>query len=345
MTLPSLPTPAAWGSRENLRIVADYFVGQIGCPLDELSQDPETTIREYVDVKIRRTENLTASCPVLGLYRPSPPTIMLRPTGTRSRDNFTILHEYGHHLQQNDEQWAVKVLHQLGPVDRRRIEEAVSDQFAAAILLPRKMLEGHLSNGLTSSAIRAIRDSSSASRIATCVRSVELASQTDHAIVSLSDIDATIIFSVATDESLFRLPRGSFQPDLQPLIVEALEGDGTASGRAVQGLQYSNGNARADLNLEIAIDSRQYVFVVARPHSRFGRQQWGHTQMECASPWCEEVFVVDDTISRCQRCGDPQCPECDSCACEKATKTCPNCHLSMSAAEMNAGKLEHDDCW
>ncbi|MBM4589330.1 ImmA/IrrE family metallo-endopeptidase [Rhodococcus hoagii] len=345
MTLPSLSTPSAWGARENLRIAADYFVGQIGCPLDELSSEPEATLREYVDIQIRRTENLSAACPVLGLYRPSPPTIMLRPTGTWSRDNFTILHEYGHHLQQNDEYWAVDVLHPLGAVDRRRIEESVSDQFAAAVLLPRSVLEAHLSAGLTAVAVRDVCQNSSASRIATCVRSVELAPRTDHAIVCLTDLDATIIFSTTTDDSLARLPRGSFQPDLLPLIQEALEGGGTASGRAVQGLQYSTGNARADIDLEIAIDSRQYVFVIARPHSRYGRQQWGSTEVECASPACAEVFVVDGGISSCPTCGYPECPECSSCACERTVRTCSNCYLSLSAAEMAAGKVQHDDCW
>ena len=67
---------------------------------------------------------LTEGCGGGGYYRADPATIYLHPAMWR-RDDFTLLHELGHHIQQHHPQWAFTLL-DLPALVRRMTEEAVS---------------------------------------------------------------------------------------------------------------------------------------------------------------------------------------------------------------------------
>ena len=102
--------------------------------LTALGIDTFATIESagYVEIEVR--DALEADCGGGGYYRHRPPTIYLHPSIWR-RDNFTLLHELGHHIQQHHPEWAYFLL-DLPTEVRRRTEEAISNQIATQILLP-----------------------------------------------------------------------------------------------------------------------------------------------------------------------------------------------------------------
>jgi hypothetical protein len=73
--------------------------------LAALRDDPLGTLARSSGIAVEIEDGLAdTGCGGGGDYRPSPPTIHLHPA-TYRRDNFTLLHELGHHLQQSHDEW------------------------------------------------------------------------------------------------------------------------------------------------------------------------------------------------------------------------------------------------
>ena len=78
--------------------------------LAAVSDVPLGTLVQSTEITVTIEDGLAdTGCGGGGYYRPSPPTIHLHPA-TYRRDNFTLLHELGHHLQQWHDQWGFALI-------------------------------------------------------------------------------------------------------------------------------------------------------------------------------------------------------------------------------------------
>jgi len=349
MTLPTLTDPVTWRSPGNLGVAVRHLIDSLDShhdlALTDLTLDPIEAITNCAHIDLRWVNSTGTGCALYGFYRSSPPTIGLHRSRTAARDNFTVLHELGHHVQQNDEAWALDVLAALSPFEARVLEEAVSDRFAATILIPDDRV-AHLTGGsVTAAAIRDLHEDGSASRQATCTRVVQLGDPSSSLAIVLTDIQGRVEFGRSTNDSLVPPPSGSVQPDIQRLIKVALETDFKASGIAQEGLVYGTGSSRTDLRLDLALSSDGVnVFTVITPIYEYGDQDWGTSEAECSNEACGEHFFTVDAVL-CASCRERKCPACRSCACEAPRATvCRKCFTELSVEEQAQGLAEHVEC-
>ncbi|MFE4835301.1 ImmA/IrrE family metallo-endopeptidase [Arthrobacter sp. NPDC056691] len=343
MELPDVRPASDWVQLKNLTVAVEYFRAKAAADdqLSGLAEDPIGTLENHSGVSLRYVASAPVGCSVSGYYRPSPPTLNVHRSNSRERDNFTAVHELGHHLQQADKGWALGVLSELSDYERDRLEEAVSDALAVDVLLPSQLLSYHLGDGpLTAEAIATLYGASSASRQACCIAAARHATA-DKALIILSDWTGKVSLSVSTNESIHRVPTGVVQPDISRLIKEAGEGPLTAAGLAREGLVFSTANRRYDIKFDVALDVEgTWAFSVARPETRYGNQRWGAAVQLCASPSCEAIFEISGSASRC-KCGDYKCPDCGACSCESTLPICTECWTELSVADAAANRSIH----
>lgn len=343
MELPDIQPVSDWTLLKHLDVAVEYFQAKIkaDAQLSELAEDPTGTLENHSGVSLRYVASAPAGCSVSGYYRPSPPTLSIHRSNSRERDNFTAVHELGHHLQQTDKAWALGVLSELSDHERNRLEEAVADALAIDVLLPAELLDTHLGDDpLTAEGIASLYGAAAASRQACCIAAAQHSSS-EKALIILSDWTGKVSLSVSTNESIYRVPHGIVQPDIARLIREAGEGPLTAAGAAKEGLVFSTANRRYDIKFDVALDvDGMWAFSVARPETRYGDQRWGTGVQQCVSPSCETIFEVDGSTARC-KCADYKCPECGACSCESTLPTCTECWTELSLADVAASRPRH----
>lgn len=309
-----------------------------------LGEDPEDTVAASPELSLEYDISPKAGCSVFGYYQPRagmPAAIVISAAATADRDRFTIVHEYGHHVQRHHPTWA-DALYTLPTAKRSKVEERVADAFAAEVLIPADV--GDLeSSWLDARVLVKVHESVRASRSAVAMRAVEIAPVNETGTVVVCDINGTVIFARAANDDVFTPMRGVAQPGLATLFAAANQSGGQATGAIGEGLRASSNWIQEDLQGDLAIDySGMYAFVVIRSSQKYGREQaWSQDEVECANPACELVFVVDADAEICPTCKEARCRDCKTCACEKsATATCPNCTMKLSVAEQ-AGVIEH----
>lgn len=343
MALPVLESPSLWRSRDNLPVAVDYFIDKISrdASLKNLAQSPIETLENHPAVTVQFVSSAPGSCSVSGYYRPHPPTISVHRANSEERDNFTVLHEYGHHLQQSDPEWAFAVLAELDVSAREYLEEDVADAIARKILLPDAVLEEHFGDApLSAPAIAKLYASTAASRQACCRAAYEWT--TDRALILLTDLQGEVRYCMSTHDSLYTVPRQQIQPDIARLIRQATEGSLTAAGVAESGLVYSTANRRHDIKFDIAIDHHvRWAFVVARSLTRYGNQHWAQETRDCSNPACDTQFSVNAVTPKCRVCEEYKCPECHGCSCESQLPVCTECWTQLSSADFAAGLSRH----
>ncbi|UPW15025.1 hypothetical protein M0655_05405 [Gordonia amicalis] len=308
--------------------------------LDALRDDPVGALTDCEPVKLVFEEDLpSGGCGGGGYYRPDPPTIHLHPAIGR-RDNFTVLHELGHHLQQGHPEWAF-VLLEL-PVERRRpIEESVSNHFAAQVLMPITDRDREDASVHPADFMAGFYSRVNASRSATLIRAREILPAGSRWILVVAELDGTVIASSSTYADL-PPAKGFRQEGFARVALEAL--DRPVRQFFSEGLEYRTGSVLDDLYIEAALDvSGQYVFIALRPTSMNGQGTITYPSHECADEGCGEVFVSRQSTGKCDECGSFRCPECHKCACmttSRPTTVCGQCRTMYSRAEMQTGNHE-----
>ncbi|HEV2345817.1 MAG TPA: ImmA/IrrE family metallo-endopeptidase [Actinocrinis sp.] len=289
---------------------------------------------EQVAVRIVAESQTDAGCSVAGAYldRAQPPVIAVATAASSARQDFTALHELGHHLQRTCDALIEQLLAQ--PDDGFALEDAACDAFAAAVLLPEPLVNRHIpSRGPTADDVVALWHDAHASRAAVCVRASERLPAPGH--VLLLDTDATLVFGAS--HRLPPLRRGSDQSSVG-LITDAINrASGRVTGRTR--LTYRDDIQGEELYAQIVpIDGYLLAVLVldSAPWRTFSpptaapgpRAAW----RICEWPDCDHHFQA---FSRpCERCGAPVCPACDRCACvpKVAERTCPRCNLVQPAS-------------
>lgn len=305
--------------------------------LIDLSTDPWGTVSGSITVSVQ--DQLVSGCGGGGYYRPEPPTIYLHPATAR-RNNFTLLHELGHHLQQHHPELGF-VLLDLSQHGRKLAEERISDEIASHLLMPLDDGGPHEVVRHPAEVMAGLFASTSASRSAVLRKVVSLLPGNAKWILAVADLAGVVEYAQSTYSDA-QPARGSTQPGLAALATEAV--DGPVRRRFHEGLRYSKGSELHSMMAEAALDTDgRYVFVALTPEARFGTGDIVWPTFECANAACGRSFERKWVKRYCDKCGDPACSWCDRCSCDPTNTgvLCDRCFMPWAPAEVDAG---HHEC-
>lgn len=308
--------------------------------INALAADAYDVISASTEVAVVLQDRLDSACGGGGYYRADPPTIYLHPSILR-RDNFTLLHELGHHLQQFHPEWSY-VLMDLAPDAALLAEEEVANAVAVQVLMPwvddaldaRDVHPADVMAGLFAT--------TAASRSAVVQRVAGLLPDSAKWILAVADLDGTVQ-SAATTYADAQPAKGSEQPGFAALASQAMRGP--VRRRFSEGLRYSTGSELHDMRAEAVLDADgRYVFVALTPESRFGTGKLIRPSFDCANPSCGRSFEARNVEHCCSKCGHPACTWCSRCGCDPTDtgKTCLNCNMRLTPVEL--ANRSHE-CW
>jgi len=302
-----------------------------GC-LEDLTLNAFAALEQRSDLTVLRVPEFVPAdsqlgCSVAGGYRWEPPTLVVTESMSRRRQQFTLLHELGHHIQKTNLELGTRVVEHREP---EAFEDACCDAFAAQLLLPDDLVDSHISNrGPTVSTAVDLFESSSASRAAICVR---LANRLQSAgVVVVVDEDGMVTFAAARG-GLYPPARGSNQTE-NPLVRAALEavGERRTFARDDAQIWYRDGHTSERLYGQAAW-AGDLLFLVMVEYSapwlamsppRVGTVQYTKDRWEQCEH-CNSSFPIGFL---CRKCGQSRCPS-GHCGCtSKKEKTCLECFL------------------
>ena len=138
--------------------------------VEQLRVDALTELGSWPDVRVDLVPEVSGAggCSVTGSYHDEmhPPVLCVAQSASVRRRQFTVLHEFGHHLQNTDIGLAEQLLQR-----NDRFEEDVCDLFAARVLLPDSLVAGCFDERTpTAGDVVRLYQASSASRAACVVR-------------------------------------------------------------------------------------------------------------------------------------------------------------------------------
>jgi hypothetical protein len=307
--------------------------------LTALRNDPFGTLVRSTEITVSIEDGLgNTGCGGGGYYRPSPPTIHLHPATSR-RDNFTLLHELAHHLQQRHDQWGYTLIDMVEP-NRRKVEEAVCDQFAAQVLMPISDTDRHATSLHPADVMAGLFARSEASRSATLQRVREMLPPDARWLLAVADLDGVVTTSSTTYDDP-PPPKGFTQEGFRQVAAESMEA--AVRREFHEGIEYRTGSVLDDLRVEAALDHEErYVFLALRPTTASGSGTWTFPAQECSNPVCEKTFQARKSSGRCGTCQEFKCPHCHRCSCtapDRPTR-CGTCFMPYTPAEMASGKHE-----
>lgn len=304
----------------------------LGGSLEDLTLDAFTVLEQRSDLTVLRVPEFVPAdsqlgCSVAGGYRWEPPTLVVTESMSRRRQQFTLLHELGHHIQKTNISLGTRVVEHREP---EAFEDACCDAFAAQILLPDDLVNSHISDqGPTVDTALELFESSNASRSAICVR---LANRLQSpGAVGVIDKDGTVTFAAARG-GLYPPARGSNQT-ANPLVRAALDakGERRTFTRDDAQIWYRDGHTSERLYGQAAW-AGDLLFLLMVEYSapwlsmsppRDGTAQYTTDRWDQCEH-CSRSFVIGFI---CRKCRQPRCPS-EHCGCTaKSQKTCLECFL------------------
>ena len=315
--------------------------------LEELADDPAVAVDVLFDVEVTLRPPVPRGngCTVDGTYDPGPPPrIAVAIDVAQSRQRFTILHELGHHLIEQD-----AYLNDLPIDDAARRDEDICDEIAARVLLPADVVGQTLPAGVfTAKSVAALHGASRASRQACCVAASRRLRLPGCIILGLPDGTAT--FTAHHPATPWRIARGTYQGE-DSLLARAARSV-TRHARGVTRVRFASGNTSGAVHSDAfaADDGWVYQVVVADTHSPWERDSkhvitnpWPDPEdIECGH--CGEASRVWN--APCRECGDRTCPRCGHCSCQvgPTPRTCPGCFLQKPPNQFASGATVCTDC-
>lgn len=317
--------------------------------LDRLRGDALTELGTWPEIQVQLVPEVSPSvngCSVAGSYDDDlvPPALRVAESASRRRRQFTVLHEYGHHLQNTDVDLGTAVIR----ADGDRFEDDACDLFAARVLLPDPLVDGCFGQQTpTPGDIVALYWASSASRAACVVRAVERLA--GFGAVVLYEGNGVVSFAAAKG-SIFPPARGSDQSGTA-LVAAALRDptrhDGVPFTLDRTTIRYRPGHDGDPLYGQAAWCDGYLVAVLVDAHApwqsfslpRQSTRVWQSKWAECEV--CSTGFEVTDT---CSTCGEPRCPS-GHCPCtQKRERRCDRCHLTWALRRYPGGGPTCEDC-
>lgn len=320
---------------------------------ERLLEDPTTAIQSLAGVEIVLVEESgDGDCSVAGGYRHDqvPPRIVVTRSASRARRRFTALHEYGHHLQQNDPELGG---HLIDALHGEELEEAACDVFASRILLPDGLVDEHIpARGPTANSVLALYGTGRASRAACCVRAAERLGGAG-AVVLLTP-EGEVDFAVS--RVLYPPARGSDQ-SATAVVAAAMAAPEATVERERTRIRYSTGNLSDELYGQAAWVDGYIVAVLAesspgwrafappRPGTaQYARPAappaWGYGT--CST--CQDTFPMSESAGQCDACGEARCGK-GHCRCTAAReRLCPGCSLYLNKSQFAPGAEQCRGC-
>lgn len=314
--------------------------------LAALLEDPFAAMEERTEVVVRVVPEAQTDvgCSVAGAYfaQETPPVLATAASASAGRRRFTLLHEFGHHLQQTDVSLMTPLLSE--PDGGSALEDAACDAFAAAILLPESLVAAHFDScGPAADDVVGLWQSSSASRAAVCVRAAERLFSPGH--VLLLDDDGVVEF--AASQGLPPVRRGSSQ-GRAAVIRDALSNSRRhATGRTR--ITYRDGIRGGELYAQAAEMGGHLVVVAVTDNAPWRRfsppsRDDGPQARSWTCEQCGQEFA--DFARPCASCGAPNCPECGRCSCGPRVeeRRCDSCFLVLPAGAFEGQSRRCVDC-
>lgn len=311
--------------------------------LSALRTDPWAALEAMDDVTLTVQTELPYGACGGGYYDGSTSTIYVHPASPR-RNNFTLLHEYGHHLQQTHDDWAYVLLDDVHSLNRRKVEEQVCDLIAAEILLRADAVEDSDPFEQSPALVMAqIFANSGASRSAVLRYVADTLRHSTKWILAVADLEGRVQAAECTYEQ-FPPKRGMVQPGFALLAAEASSGH--VRRTFPEGMVYQGGRELHDMKVEATLDhTGTYVFLALTPVERFGMGTIVSAWYSCNQNGCAtEDFCADTESEWCQACKEAKCPGCGTCRCERTVESsrCPSCYVTITGYEAAHGLHE---CW
>lgn len=343
-------TPTQWSDNHVIRQACDALTDDLATrwpnAATRIRTDPLAGIG-YID-GLRVVDDRTArgtECPIDGTYDPETTTIRYRRTGNTGRDNFTLLHELGHHLLAINEQWCYDIAPALDRANvGKTVEELLVSTFASRTLIPDDIAAQAFRRGVTAQAVAELNRTTEASATACLVRAL---SEPGHRLVMLTDHVGQPWFAQTTGEPWSPGTR-TRQPAIEAAAARAIDSDGNHRLDGGEGLRFGTGNTNHRVVFDVNVDG-SLVFVIvettafdARIHNPRARDDSATWTLDCVAG-CGNTFTTNESPGRCQTCGENKCPRCRGCECNQPA-FCARCTLALPTARAHAGHALCEEC-
>lgn len=320
---------------------------------ERLLMDAAAAIHDLDGVEVVLVDETgDGGCSVAGGYRHdlTPPRIVVTRSASLPRRRFTALHEYGHHLQQNDPDLGG---HLIDAAHGDELEEAACDVFASRILLPDGLVDEHIpTRGPTADSVLALYATGRASRAACCVRAAERLGAAG-AVVLLRP-DGIVDFAVS--RGLVPPARGSDQ-SCTAIVDAAIGAPDTTVERDRTRIRYSTGGLSDELYGQAAWADGYIVVVLAETSPgwrgfalpRPGTGQYARSAVPPAWAYgtcstCQDTFPMSESTGQCGTCGDSRCDR-GHCGCTAAReRLCSGCSLYLNRSQFDRDAEQCRSC-
>lgn len=315
-----------------------------------LAQDPLAVIRSVgVVVHPLPSRALAQDCTCDGAFFPlPPPAIAYAATPGSRRENFTLLHEFGHYLVREDDD----MLSELADVDDdggQTAEERVCDAFAGRVLVPGDRVDLVLGGRRPEARdLPELFRQSIGSREACAVRLAERVGCFGY-VALLDPRKHEVRFASASETCPYIWRRGSRLPPSHP-VWRAAGGEGMYRGEGE--VVWATG--RRNLWLDAVVEGSVVVAVFSedRYWPADGLGILGPTSVTSSrgialSGTCRHCGADTWGYRACDKCGDVRCRSCGKCGCgakESDERICPKCFLVKNRAQFPAGRQVCLEC-
>lgn len=305
--------------------------------VDSIADDPMHWIDSCPDVDLVLDGGSVAiEHGVFGRYDAdgSVPRLVVSTHQSRTRQQFTALHELGHHILRTTEAFADELVTRddFGAA----LEERACDVFAAQVLIPNHLATKLLGIGVPTAGavVAAWANLSAVSMHAVMVRAIE--NFPCEGYILLLDEDGVVLVCVVRDAPPVAV--GSDQSGTA--IWQALEGRDVATTADLRFRFHGNTHGDAFYAQAKRLPDGAALIVAARERVPWQlsvrRQEYHADRRWWTCERCSEEFEIERP--RCQICSVPLCPSCGHCGCGAALEefTCVECFIRRPPSERSS---------
>lgn len=322
----------------NLEQAVDAVVGQLASAVQaRFPRDPLAVLQDDLGLSARPAEHLASrsdggACDGMSFLRDG--VILYAPSQTSRRQNFTLAHELGHWLVLQSEPVFDWVADQE---NAPRLLETLCDRIAQRILLPESVVDSVFSKRAPVQAADVLQ-LFAASQASRPVCAIAIARR-------LPGLGVVVVIDRSTDKVTYASVRPD--PDQGWPLVFPWPGQSVPSGHPFRstapGFAFTRKSfwrdqwgRQEDFYIDAVTDGPRLIAVFSdtdlwqaeRLHLDEPREfdQRPSTQIRC----CGETRAVRGWP--CPTCGQPYCPKCGACRCERLARreqSCTNCNLRL----------------